>query len=174
MTWSTPTLRWIALTLLWGVVGLVLWLMAVQGFLALIAVPATWQRPAVAKVSIERIERDDSSALTHRVFGERNKQLTVLNMLKSECEQLHPGDEIWILDNYCAGPVRPEHFRLTPLRLLLEYPEPLLIPVLWLIWRLRKAQVREAKAPLRSGLPVITDDFHTRALRFSSKKPGEE
>ena len=88
---------------------------------------------------------------------------------KAECRDLKPGDEIWVLDNYYATPVRPEQFRLSLRRLLVEYPEPLLLLFLVGIWRVRKA-LAKAQRDLPPPTVLFKDDFHRRAERFDPSK----
>jgi len=97
--------------------------------------------------------------------GEKERTLC---MLKEECEEVKEGDEIWILDNYYATPLRPAQFRLSPQRLLVEYPQPLLLLTLLGIWRIRRAQAKALKQPPIQERRLLTDDFHARAHRFAS------
>ena len=100
-------------------------------------------------------------------------------MLKGERARLKAGDEIWILDNYYVTPTRPAQFRLTPWRILLEYPEPLALLALLGIRRLRRAQararIREAQEDAARPRTLLLDDFHARAERFKAPKdPGRD
>jgi hypothetical protein len=89
-------------------------------------------------------------------------------LMKSERKDLKVGDSFWVLDNYYRSPLRPPQFRLTPVRLLIEFPEPLLVLALLGIFWLRKSRAAavqaEAEAPRERVL--LRDDFHERANRF--------
>lgn len=155
------------------VVGLVGFLMTVQALLVALA-PGTWHWPAISKVTIQEIDQDPQSNFTDiRVkVGEAER---TISLRKEERAALSLDDEVWILDNYFVSRMRPPQFLLTPQRLLLEFPEPLLLLALLGIWRVRKAQ---AKAKAREQAPdrtrtVIRDDFHTRAQRFAAPKDPE-
>ena len=98
-----------------------------------------------------------------------------LALQKSERVGLNMGDVIWVMDNYHPTPSRPTQFRLTAGRLLLEFPEPILILALLLILRLRKTRAaasrKEQQEPRERT--VLRDDFHTRAQRFAEPKRPE-
>ena len=176
MAISRSTWRWVMLTGLWTLVGLILWLMAVQAFLVLVTPFGTWQRPGIARVTVKWVERDPESAFTDHVVVAEGEGVRTLSMLKAERAELAAGETIWILDNYYVTATRPAQFRLTLLRLLLEYPEPLLILALVAVGRLRRAQVREKAVEQDPARPrtVIRDDFHQRALRFAPPKDRPE
>jgi len=162
------TRRWIALIALGVLAGAICWLMAIQAFMVLLHSFGTWQRPGIARVTILRIDQDDQNMFTNYIQVKEGEKDRTLCMLKEESEDAKVGDEIWILDNYYATPLRPAQFRLTPQRLLVEYPQPLLLLTLLGIWRIRRAQVRELKQPPSQERRRLTDDFHARAHRFAS------
>ncbi len=164
---SRQARHWIALGGLWTLVAAVAWIVSVQAFLVLMAPFGTWQAPAMARVTVVSVDRDPDSQLTDNLTVQQGEEERTLRMLKAECRELRPQDEVWILDNYYAGGLRPDHFRLTPLRLLLEYPEPLILLALWGIWRVRKAQARDEAAALTRPRTVWKDEFHLRAQRFA-------
>jgi len=170
MAVSRSTWRWVALTGLWTLVGLICWIMAIQIFIVLVTPFGTWQRPGIAKVTVTWIDRDPQSQYTDNVVAMQEGKERSLSMLKAELKGLSIDDEIWILDNYYATATRPAQFRLTPTRLILEYPEPLLILALWGIWRIRRAQAKAAKVDPNRKRTVLRDDFHTRAQRFAAPK----
>ncbi len=169
--------RWGALGGLWTLVGVIVWLVVIQVILIFFSPFGTWQRPGIARVRVIAVEKDPLSLFTDNIQVLQGGAKRSLNMLKTERVQLRVGDEIWILDNYYMTGTRPGQFRLTPWRLLLEYPEPLLILALLAIWRLRRAQAearaREAQEDLTRPRTVLVDDFHARAERFKvPQDPG--
>lgn len=175
MAISRKAWRWGALGGLWALVGLIVWLMAIQMFLVVLTPFGTWQWPGISRVTVKWIDRDPQSTFTDNVVVAQGDEERNLSMLKVERADLGIGDEIWILENYYVTATRPAQFRLTPIRLLLEYPEPLLILALFGIWRLRRAQSREVKEdPARERI-LLRDDFHERAQRFKTPTdPGRD
>jgi len=169
-----PAIRWSVLVGLWAVVLAVLWVGTVQVFLLLMNPFCRWQGPGLAHVRVVRVDRDPQSQISDLVTvkeGERDRELT---MLKAEAAELAAGDEIWVLDNYVADGLRPNQFRLTPLRILLEYPFLLLLPVAWGLWRVRRARVRAEAAPPPPVRRTFTDDFHLRAQRFAKSEAAND
>ena len=118
--------------------------------------------PPRAKLTAKELEQEDEEEFQDRTIA----------LQKSERKGLNVGDEFWVLDNYHRSPLRAPQFRLTPTRLLIEFPEPLLILALLAIFRIRKGQVRDDQA--QEAAPrervVLRDDFHERANRFSDPK----
>lgn len=169
MRLSRNGLRWTLLILLGALAGLVMWLMAVQLALVLLTPFGVWQKPAIAKVRVLDVYVDSESRFTDFVSVSREGEVRSLVMLKKEAFPLKEGEEIWILDNYYVTPTRPAHFRLTPVRLLLEFPEPLLLLSLFGIWRLRRSLARAARPDPTIKRTVLVDDFHKRAQRFAGK-----
>jgi len=169
MSMDVKTKRWVALGVLWAVVGMGGWLMVVQFLLVTLTPAGSWQWPAVRKVVVVAIDNDPQSAFTDIAVqsGDEAEEGESISLLKKEREGLRVGDQVWVLDNYYHTRLRPPQFRLTPQRLLLEYPEPLLILALWAILRLRRAQARTLAQENDPNRPrtVIRDDFHTRAGR---------
>ena len=170
MTPQRTTWRWTLLIGLGAMAGLIVWLMAVQLALVLLTPFGTWQKPGISKVRVIDVYRDAESQFTDFVTVERDGAERNLIMLKGECARLRADEEIWILDNYYVTTTRPAQFRLTPARLLLEYPEPLLILALFAIWRIRKSIAKAAIPDPNLKRTVLVDDFHTRAQRFAKPK----
>jgi len=164
---SRQTRHWIALIGLWTLVAAVAWIVSVQGFLVLMAPSGGWRFPSVALVTVTAVDRDPDNQLTDSVTVQEGDQERSLRMLKAECREIRAEDEIWILNNYWAGGLRPDQFRLSPQRLLMEYPEPLLLLAFWGIWRVRKAQARERQKELERPRTVWRDEFYRRAERFA-------
>jgi hypothetical protein len=173
MAVSRNTWRWGALVGLSVIAGLSVWLVAIQVFLVLVTPFGTWQRPDIARVTVKWIDRDPQSQFTDNVIVMQGGRERSLSMLKAERADVMIDDEIWILDNYYATATRPAQFRLTPIRLTLEYPEPLLILALLGIWRLRKGLVRDAKEDPDRPRTLLLDDFHSRAQRFAAPQDPE-
>jgi len=171
---SRPALRWSAFIGLWALVGAVLWIMLVQVFLLALNPFCHVQRPKAAQVVVKSVDRDADSHITDYVTVKQGEDEQVLRMLKAEAAELKEDDEIWILDAWYSDGLRPTQYRLSPQRLLLEYPLVLLLPAAWALWRLRRArQVAEA-APPPPIRRTFTDDFHLRAQRFAKPEPGKE
>ncbi|WP_306591338.1 hypothetical protein [Geothrix sp. 21YS21S-4] len=169
---ARPALRWSALAALWAVMGAVLWLTAVQAFLIALNPFCRLQRPGVTHAAVQSVDRDPDSQITDFVTVKRRETEEVLRMAKAEAAALQADDEVWILDAWYADGLRPTQFRLTPQRILLEYPGLLLLPIAWGLWRLRKARQEAEAAPLPPVRRVFVDDLHLRAQRFA--KPGEK
>jgi len=175
MTSRGTTWRWLALIGCGAVAGLVAWLMVVQFILIVLTPFGTWQTPTIAKVRVLDTYRDAESQFTDFVSVDRDGEARNLIMLKGEAANLRADEEIWVLDNYYVTTTRPAQFRLTPIRLLLEYPEPLLILALLGIWRIRKTLAKAAVEDPNRKRTVLVDDFHARAQRFVKAKgnPGD-
>jgi len=179
MTISGKAWRWGGLGALWTLVGLIAWLVVIQVIIVFFSPFGTWQRPGVARVRVVAVEKDPMSLFTDSVHVLQGGARRSLTMLKAERARLKAGDEVWILENYYVTPTRPAQFRLTPWRILLEYPEPLAVLALLGIRRLRRAQEqarrREAQEDAARPRTLLVDDFHARAERFKAPKdPGRE
>ena len=164
---ARPVLRWSALVALWGTVLAVLWILSVQVFLLVLNPFCHLQRPGLAYVTVVSVDRNADSQITDYVTAKHGEHTRVLALAKDEAAELRPEDEVWILDAWYADGLRPTQFRLTLLRLLLEYPALLLLPVAFGFWRVHRAQVAAAKAPPPPVRRTFTDDFHLRAQRFA-------
>lgn len=169
---ARPAIRWSVLVALWALVGAVLWIVLVQVFLLALNPFCHAQRPGVAHVEVRSVDRDPDSQITDFVTVKHGDSEQVLKMAKGEAAELRPDDEVWILDAWYADGLRPTQFRLTVLRVLLEYPALLLLPAVWGLWRVRKAKQVADAAPPPPVRRVFTDDFHLRAQRFA--KPAAE
>jgi hypothetical protein len=162
--------RWAALGALGTVVAAGAWLMAIQALLVLFSPVGYWQLPKVSKVVVLRIDKDPEKNFTDRVVVKHGEKERALEMLKEEIATLRPEDELWILDNYYYTRLRPAQFRLSPLRLALEYPLPLmLVAVCAIRWILRRRLGLPPEPVLNPDVPRIRikDDYHLRAQRFS-------
>jgi hypothetical protein len=168
---ARPALRFTALVGLWVLVGAVLWILLVQGFLLALNPFCHLQRPSVARVMVKSVDRDPNSHITDYATVKQGEDEEVLRLLKAEAAELHEYDEVWILNAWYSDGLRPTQYLLTPHRLLLEYPAILLLPAAWALWRLRKAREKAAAAPPPPIRRTFTDDFHLRAQRFA--KPEE-
>jgi len=113
-----------------------------------------------ARVDAKDLEQDDEDTFEDRAIA----------LMKSERQGLSVGDSFWVLDNYYRSPLRPPQFRLTPIRVLVEFPEPLLVLALLAIFRLRRARARAARVLAEAPREriVLKDDFHARADRFKA------
>lgn len=164
---SRPSVRWSALALLWALVGAVLWITAVQVFLLALNPFCHLQRPGMAGVTVQSVDRDPDSQLTDFVTVKAGRDERVLRLPKAEAADLRVDEEVWILEAWYTDGLRPTQFRLTPGRVLLEYPVLLLLPAAWALWQVRKARVKAAAAPPPPVRRTFTDDFHLRAQRFA-------
>ncbi len=171
---ARPELRWSALLGLWALVGAVLWILAVQAFLIVLNPFCHVQRPGLAQVQVVAVDRDPQSQLTDFVTVKAGEAERVLTLTKAEAADLRVDEEVWILDAWYADGLRPAQFRLTPLRLLLEYPVLLLLPAAFGLWRVRKARLKAQAAPPPPVRRTFTDDFHLRAQRFAKPEPPKE
>ena len=169
---SRPAFRWSTLIGTWALVGSVAWIITVQVFLLALNPFCHLQRPGTARVTVKSVDRDPDSQITDFVTAKVGDEERVLRMTKAEAAGLHPDDEVWILDAWYADNLRPTQFRLTPQRILLEYPVLLLLPAAWILWRVRKARQEAEAAPPPPVRRTFTDDFHLRAQRFA--KEGSE
>lgn len=160
-------LRWTALVGLWSLVGAVVWILAVQTFLIVLNPFCHVQRPGLAWVTVRSLDHDPDSQITDFVTVKTDHAEQVLRMAKAEAAELKVDDEVWILDAWYADGLRPTQFRLTPLRVLLEYPALLLLPAAYGLWRVRKARQKADAEPLPPVRRTFTDDFHLRAQRFA-------
>jgi hypothetical protein len=161
--------RLAAILLLWALVGLIAFLMTVQTLLVVLAPRGHWQWPRIATVTVETVVKDEEGRITGEVLAREDDRLREFRFAREEAADLGRDDEIRILENYFAGGARPSAFRFSAWRLLLEYPQPLLLLALVLLRRLHRAKARaEAYVP---DIPrkVWKDEFHARAERF-----GEE
>jgi hypothetical protein len=164
---ARPAFRWSVLIGLWALVGAVLWILLVQVFLLALNPFCHLQRPGAAYVQVRSVDRDADSQITDFVTVKHGGAERVLRLAKAEAEELRPDDEVWILDAWYADGLRPTQFRLTLLRVLLEYPALLLLPAAWGLWRVRKAKQVADAAPPPPVRRTFTDDFHLRAQRFA-------
>jgi hypothetical protein len=162
-----PALRWFARISLWTLVGAVVWLTVVQVFLVALNPFCQLQKPRIAHVTVRSVDPNPDSHVTDFATVKEGDQERVLVLPKAEAATLHPDDEVWILDAWYSDNLRPTQFRLTLLRLLLEYPLLLILPAALGFWRVHRAQVRADAAPPPPVRRVFTDDFHLRAQRFA-------
>ena len=163
-------LRWVAILGLGAWVAAGAWLVAVQVMLAVWDPMGTWQLPRISKVTITLVARDEDKKITGEVLALEGGKSLYLLFSKQEAAELDVDDDVWVLHNYRLKGNRPGHFRLTPLRLLLEYPEPWMALALWGIWVLRKRQIRAAREIPNIERKVWRDDFHERSKRFAPPK----
>ena len=171
---ARPAIRWTVLAALWGLVLAVLWILSVQVFLLALNPFCHLQQPGITRVGVVSVDRNPDSQITDFVTAKHGDETQVLAMGKAEAAELRPEDEVWILDAWYTDGLRPTQFRLTLLRLLLEYPAILLLPVALGFWRVHRARVQADAAPLPPVRRVFTDDFHTRAQRFARPEVAAE
>jgi hypothetical protein len=171
---SRPAIRWSVLIGLWALVGAVLWILLVQVFLLALNPFCHTQRPGLARVQVLSVDQDRDSQITDFVSVKRGASEQVLRLAKAEAGELRVDDEVWVLDAWYADGLRPTQFRLTPLRVLLEYPALLLLPAAWGLWRVRRAKRVADAAPPPPVRRTFTDDFHLRAQRFAKAETGPE
>lgn len=174
MTISSNTWRWAAITGLWTLVAGIGFVVVVQGMLVFFAPFGAWQMPGITKVEITNIERDEQGRITGRVLARQGERDRILILAKEECLKIEAEEEVWVLENYFTKGARPDQFLLTPQRLLMEYPEPLILLALWGIRRLRRAQFKAAKEIPTQPRAVWRDEFHLKAGRFSETEETEE
>lgn len=164
------TRRTFALAGLWTVVGVLGWLLLVQAALVVFAPRGQWQWPDAYQVEVVEVDKDSSDAFLREVSVTIDGQLETITLPRKEALELHPHDRLWVLDNFYATGIRAAQYRLTPWRLLAEYPPILLAVALWIILRLRRS--RWGLPPDPADIPpserkVYRDDFHVRAQRHA-------
>ncbi len=169
---ARPAVRWSALVALWGLVIAVLWVELVQVLLVAWNPFCHWQGPGVAHVTVVSVNPDPQSQLTDGVTVKEERGVRDLTLLKEEAVALAPGDRIWVLDACVSDGLRPNQYRLTLTRILLQYPIILLLPAAWALWGLRRARIHQAAEPPPPVRQVFTDDFHLRAQRFAKPDQG--
>jgi hypothetical protein len=175
MTAATrQALRWTALVALWALVAAVLWLTAVQTFLVALNPFCQLQRPRVAYLTVTSVDSNPDSQITDFVSVKDGDQTRVLYLSKTEAASLHAEDQVWILEAWYADNLRPTQFRLTLLRVLLEYPWLLLLPAGFGLWSVRRAQAKAEAEPPPPVRRTFTDDFHLRAQRFAKTEAATE
>lgn len=167
------TLRWTALVGVWVLMGAVLWITLVQVFLLALNPFCHLQRPGISRLEVVSVDRNAESQITDFVTARQGDETRVLTMSKAEASGLREFDDVWIMDAWYADGLRPTQYRLTPLRVLLEYPILLLLPAAWALWRLRKARQKAEAAPPPPIRRTFTDDFHLRAQRFARPEPSQ-
>lgn len=169
--------RWSVLLALGTVIGAGLWILVIQVLLVLFSPVGAWQVPKIAKVTVVRLDKDPEKNFTDRLVVKQGDKERDLEMLKEEQAGLHPDDELWILDNYYYTSLRPAQFRLTPLRLALEYPLPLILLAAWGFRRILNSGFGKPPPPVDDPDKPRTrlmDDFHLRSQRFQDTvNPGE-
>ncbi len=161
---------------LWVVAAASVFLLLTQ-IIMVMATPQGYLRwPAIAKVTVQEVERDQDGKITGRVLATEEGKDRWLRMSKGEAFELKQDEEVWILENFLAGGFLNDEFRLTPWRLMEQFavlPMALALAGIALLRRLgRRAEVRaEQQAPPRK---VWKDEFHQRAERHAApKEPGE-
>lgn len=177
MALSPTAWRWTGILGLLAFAGLLGFLVLVQGMLVAFDPFGHWQRPGIAKVAVTLVDRDEEGRITGKVWARQDGKGRTLRLAKEEAASLAVEDEVWILESYYAGGPRPDQFLLTPLRLLAEYPEPLLLLALWAARRLHHRQQRAEKEVPDIPRKVWKDEFHQRAARFEehgARPPTDE
>lgn len=167
-------LRWSALGLLGTGIAAGAWLLAIQVLLVLFSPLGQWQVPRISKVTVVRLDKDPEKNFTDRLIVKHGEREREFEMLKEEQAGLRPDDQLWVLENYYATSLRPAQFRLTPLRLALEYPLPWMLLAGWILLRILRSRWGLPPEPeLNPAVPrkVLTDDYHQRAQRFSAPPP---
>lgn len=153
------------------------WLLALQVLLVLFSPIGAWQVPRISKVTVVRLDKDPEKNFTDRLIVRHGSREREFEMLKEEQAGLRPDDELWVLENYYATSLRPGQFRLTPLRLALEYPMPWMLLAAWGVRRILRSRWGLPPPPdPNPAVPrqVLTDDFHRRAQRFAAPPPEAE
>ncbi|MBI4911629.1 MAG: hypothetical protein HY823_02730 [Acidobacteria bacterium] len=171
-------LDWSAIVLLWLVLVTGTFVAFTHLTLTVFVGGGSWQWPRVSLVTVERIERDPNNQFLDTVVVSRGEQERELQMLKEEQRALRARQDIWILDNPHVTALRPTAFRLTPLRLFLEFPLPFMGLSgwgLWILHRRRRKAGEAAQADPGRHRTLYRDEFHLRAQRFAAPAdPGKE
>jgi hypothetical protein len=176
MAQSPHPKRILAIGTLWTVIGLMGWLLFFQAALIVFATRGEWQAPDVYEVQVVEVQKDSQNAFTRDVDVTIDGELDTITLPKSEAVPLHRGDSFWVLDNFYATPIRPAQFKLTPWRVLAEYPEILLLAAVLLLLRIRRSKWGLPKEPPPGEAPprtVYRDTFHVRAQRHAAPPERE-
>ncbi|BDU77430.1 hypothetical protein [Mesoterricola sediminis] len=165
------TRRTLALAALWTVAAIHAWILLVQAALIIFAPQGAWHWPDVYQVEVVEVDKDSNDAFQREVSVLIGGEAETISLPRREALELHRHDTFWVLDNFYATGIRPAQFRLTPGRLLAEYPEVLLLLALALILRIRRS--RWGLPPEPAAVPegerkVYRDTFHTRAQRHAA------
>lgn len=165
---------WVVMAALgaWIVAGT--WLVAVQIMLTMWDPMGHWQMPGVSRVTVTHIGRDQDQKLTGAVWVMKAGKSQEYQFSKREAADLEVDEDVWVLAGLRTQGNRPGHFRLTPTRLLLEYPQPTILLAIWGLLALRKRQKRLARAAPKVVRKVWRDDFHQRSERFEPPKETKE
>lgn len=166
----TGAWRWAAMAALACFLAAGAFVVMVQAMLTLWDPLGAWQRPRVFQASVVKVLHDDEGRITGEVLAQEGGQDRRLRFAKEEAATLEEDEDLWLLQHYRIGGNRPGHFRLTPLRVVVEYPEPWMALALWALLRLRRRQLQAAKAAEPRERKVWKDDFHQRSDRFSPTK----
>ena len=169
--------RWTLLAFLWLWVVASAWVMLVQVFVVVWDTPGHWRLPGISKVTVRLVGTDEEGKVSGFVWAEQDDREVQLRLYREEAATLVPDQEVWVLHHYRRNGHRPNEFLLTPVRLMGEYPEPLLLVALSLIrflQRKRKAELKaEAEAP-NPNRKVWKDEFHSRADRFGKRDASDQ
>jgi len=168
--------RTILAGLLWTVLGLNAWLMAVQLAMIVFATKGEWQTPDFYQVTVVEVAKDSTNAFTREVDVTIDGAADTITLPKPDARKLHPYDTVWVLDNFYATPIRSAQFLLTPGRVLAEYPEFLLLVAILALVRLRRSPWGlhvDPPLPPENERNIFRDDFHHRAQRHAPPPPGE-
>lgn len=163
--------RIVLASLLWTVVGLCAWLMLMQAAMIAFATRREWRMPDWYQAQVVEVDRDPKNAFTCDVDVTVGGELDTITLPKAEAAELHSMETLWVLDNFCATPVRAAQYRLTPVRLLSEYPEVLLLLSLLGLHLLRRSRwgIPPEPPPVpESERKVYRDSFHERAQRHAA------
>lgn len=147
-----------------AVIALTGWTAAVQAIHMGLSFQATWQLPRIHRVEVLALDRDPEQKFLERVKlrDREGFDLGWRTFSKGEAAELQRGDEVWVLDNFFLTPLRPEVYRLSALRLLLEFPHPVLALALLALRALRRRPAPPEPEPA-TPRRVLVDDFAARA-----------
>lgn len=172
MTIPRLPFRWAALALLGVLAALLGFLVAVQGLMAILPPGGSWQLPRIYKVTVKAFDPNPQAEYPAIQVRDAAEQARFITLPKEERIALEMDEDLWVVEPPFRSRLRPPQYRLTPWRLVLEFPAPVLILVVLLLVRIRKLQVRvdrEAREAPRERT-VLRDDFHARAQRFAPPK----
>ncbi len=165
----------IAEGVLWTVAAASVFLLLTQIIMVMATPQGDLRWPAIEKVTVGQVERDQDGKITGRVLATVDGKDRWLRLSKGEAFELKQDEEVWILENVLAGGYLNDEFRLTPWRLMEQFavlPMALALAGIALLRRLdRRVAVRaEQQAPPRK---VWKDDFHRRAERHGGATPPD-
>ncbi len=143
---KSRTRRTLVDALLWLAFAVMVGFCFTKVFMAQLSVTGYWQAPRITRTMVTRVVKDPENHFTHTVIslvpGEKEQ---VFRMLQTELADVVPGQRLWLIANRFVATNEPARYRLSALRLLSQFPEP--IALLLGLWAWRRFRRRLGQAP---------------------------